>query len=87
MLQKYRSSRLQVFCRKGVLRNVETFTGKNLCLSLLFNKKAGLRTVTLLKKKFWYRGFPVKFSRFLKTTSITEYLRTPSENTCEPADF
>ena len=75
MLQKYRSSRLQVFCRKGVLRNFEKFTGKHLCQSLLFNKVAGLRTVALLKKRFWYRCFPVNFSKFLKTLSITEHLR------------
>ena len=75
MLQKYRSSRLEVFCRKGVLRNFERFTGKHLCQSLLFNKVAGLRTVTLLKKRLWYRCFPVNFSKFLKTPSITEHLR------------
>ena len=75
MLQKYRSSRLEVFCRKGVLRNFEKFTGKHLCQSLLFNKVAGLRTVTLLKKRFWCRCFPVNFSKFLKTPFITEHLR------------
>ena len=75
MLQKYRSRSLEVFCRKGALRNFEKFTGKHLCQSLLFNKVAGLRTVTLLKKRFWYRCFPVNFSKFLKRPSITEYLR------------
>ena len=75
MLQKYRSSRLEVFCRKDVLRNFEKFTGKQLCQSLFFNKVVGLRTVTLLKKRFWYRCFRVNFSKFLKTPSITEHLR------------
>ena len=75
MLQKYRSSRLEVFCRKGVLTNFKKFTGKHLCQGLLFNKVAGLRTLTLLKKRFWYRCFPVNFSKFLKTPSITENLR------------
>ena len=74
MLQKYRSSRLEVFCRKGVLRNFEKFTGKHLCQSFLFNKVAGLRTATLLKKRFWYRCFTVNFLKFLKTPSITEHL-------------
>ena len=74
MLQKYRSSRLEVFCRKGVLGNFGNFTGKHLCGGLLFNKVAGLRTVTLLKKRFWYRCFPVNFSKFLKTPFITENL-------------
>ena len=71
---KYRSSRLEVFCRKGVLRNFGNFTGKHLCRGLLYNKVAGLRTVTLLKKRFWYRCFPVNFSKFLKTPFITENL-------------
>ena len=75
MLQKYRNSRLEVFCRKGVLRNFEKLTGKHLYQSLLFNKVAGLRTATLLKKRFWYRCFPVNFSKFLKTPSITEHRR------------
>ena len=75
MLQKYRSSCLEVFCRKGVLRYFKKFTGKHLCQSFLFNKVAGLRTVTLLKNRFWYRCFPVNFSKFLKTPSITEHLR------------
>ena len=74
MLQKYRSSRLEVFCRNDVLRNFEKFIVKHLCQSLLFNKVAGLRTVTLLKKGFWYRCFPVNFSKFLKTPSITGHL-------------
>ena len=40
-----RSSRLQVFCEKAVLRNFAKFTGKHLCQSLFFNKVAGpLRT-------------------------------------------
>ena len=75
MLQKYRSSRLEVFCRRGVLRNLEKITGKQLCQSLLFNKVAGLRTVNLLKKRFWYKCFPVNFLKFLKTPSIIEHLR------------
>ena len=38
-----RSSRTEVFCKKGVLRNFAKFTGKHLCQSLFFNKVAGLR--------------------------------------------
>ena len=74
MLQKNRSSCLEVFCRKGILRYFKKFTGKHLCQSLLFNEVAGLRTVTLLKKRFWYKCFTVNFSKFLKTTSTTEHL-------------
>ena len=32
--EAYRTSRLEVFCKKGVLKNFANFTGKNLCQSL-----------------------------------------------------
>ena len=37
-----KSSRPEVFCKKGVLRNFTKFTGKHLRQSLFFNKVAGL---------------------------------------------
>ena len=50
----FRSSRPEVFCEKGVLRNFAKLTGKHLYLSLFFNKVAGLMPATkptiLLKK-------------------------------------
>ena len=56
-----RSSRLEVFCRKGVLRNFTKFTGKHLRHSLLFNEVAGLlpsyrnqSTVLLCKLIDWF---------------------------------
>ena len=56
-----RSSRLEVFCRKGVLRNFTKFTGKHLRHSLLFNEVAGLlpsyrnqSTVLLCKSIDWF---------------------------------
>ena len=45
-----RSSRPEVFCKEGVLRNFARFTGKQLCQSLFFNEVAGLRPAILLKK-------------------------------------
>ena len=39
--------------KKGVLRNFEKLSGKCLCQSLFFNKFAGLRSATLLKKRLW----------------------------------
>ena len=49
----FRSSRPEVFCKKGVLRDFAKFTGKHLCHSLFFNKVAGL------KNSFSYRTPPV----------------------------
>ena len=62
-----RSSHQRCSMKKGVLRNFTKFTGKHLCQSLLFNKVAGLRPATLLKKRLWHRCFPVNFAKFLRT--------------------
>ena len=62
----------QVFCEKGALRNFAKFTGKHLCQSLFFNKVAGLRPATLLKRRLWHKCFPANFAKFL---NFTEHLR------------
>ena len=41
--------------RKGVVRNFTKFKGKHLFHSLFFNKVAGLRSATLLKKRLYHR--------------------------------
>ena len=43
-------SHQEVFCEKGVLESFTKFTGKHLCWSLFFNKVAGLRPESLLKR-------------------------------------
>ena len=81
-----RSSRPEMFCKKGVLRNFAKLTGKHLWarVSFLVNcrpkawnfiKKETLRPATLLKKRLWYRCFPVNFAEFLRTPFLTEYIR------------
>ena len=40
---------------------------KNNYASLYFNNVAGLRTSTLLKKRFWHWCFPVNFAKLLRT--------------------
>ena len=69
-----KSSRPEVFCKKGVLRNFTKFTGKHLCRSLFFNKVTGLRSATLLKERLWPRYFPVNFAKFLRTPFLKEHL-------------
>ena len=60
-----RSSRPDVFCKKGVLRNITKLTGKHLCQSIFFNKVAGL-----CKK----RGV---FSEFCEMSNNTIFYITP----------
>ena len=68
-----RSSRPEVFCKKGVLRNFEKFTGKHLCQSLFFNKVAGLR-LFFIKKETLAQVFSCEF---LDISKNTFYCRTP----------
>ena len=69
-----RSSRPEVVCIKVVLRNFTKFTGKDPWQSLFFNKVAGLRPATLLKKRLWNKCFPVIFAKSLRTSFLTEHL-------------
>ena len=73
-LTNFRSSRREVFCKKGVLRNFTKFIGKHLYQSLFFNKVAGLRPATSLKKRLWYKFFPVNFVKFQRTPFFTEHV-------------
>ena len=46
----------------------------HLCKSLFFNKVAGPRPATLLKKTLWQRCFPVNFVKFLRAPFCIEHL-------------
>ena len=59
-----RSSRWEVFCKKGAFKNFAKFTGKHLCQCLFLNKVANLRPGNLLKSRLWHRYFPVNFVKF-----------------------
>ena len=54
-----------MFCRKDVIRKFAKFTAKQMCQ----------RPATLLKKRLWYRCFPVNFAKFLRTPFFTEHFR------------
>ena len=73
-LDYIRSSRPEVFCKKGVLRYFAKFTGKHLSQSLFFNKVAGLRPTTLLKKRLWHRCFRKNFAKFQRTPFFIDHL-------------
>ena len=49
----YRTSRPEMFCKNGVLKNLAKLTG--------------LRPEGVLKKRLQHRCFPVNFAKFLRT--------------------
>ena len=65
-----RSSRPNVFCKKGVFRQFAKFTGKHLCQSLFFNKVAGLRpkACNFIKKESLAQVFSCEFCEISKNT-------------------
>ena len=76
-LEFSRNSHHRCSIKNRVLKNFTKFTGKHLCQSLFFNKAAGLRSATLLKKRLWHRYFPVhlvKFSRIPFLQNISGWL-------------
>ena len=56
----------EMFYKKAVLKTFDIFTGKHLFCSF-FNKVAGLRPVSVLKKRLQHRYFPVNIAKFLRT--------------------
>ena len=77
-MNRFRSSRPEVFCKKGVLRNFAKFTGKHLCQSLFFNKVAGLWPLAcnFIKKEILAQVFSREFCKISKNTFFTEHLWT-----------
>ena len=68
----------EVFCKKGVLKNLSKFTGKHLCQSLVFNKVAGATCKVTVAQVF-----PVNFAKLLKSTFLNGHLReTASVHKC-----
>ena len=55
----------------SVLKNLANFTGKHLCQSLFFNKVAGVRPATLLKKTL-AQVFSSEFCEIFKSTYFHE---------------
>ena len=68
-----RSSRPEVFCKKGVLKKLVKFKGKYLCQRLFFNKVAwacNFIKIETLAHTFFYRTLPVAASGLGLISSI-----------------
>ena len=71
MICMYRSSRPEVFCKKGVFRNFAKCTRKPPKKQV--PKREFIKT--LFKKRLWHSCFPVNFTKFLRTPFLIEHLR------------
>ena len=71
-MKKLEAATRGVLSKKVFLKISQIFQ-ENTCWRVFFKKVAHLRAATLLKKRLWYRCFPVNFMKFLKTP----FYRTP----------
>ena len=69
-----RRSHRRCSVKKDVLKSTAKITENHLLQSFFFNKVAGFRPATLLKKRLWHMCFPVNFMKFLRTPFL---YRTP----------
>ena len=77
LLVAFRSSPMEVFCRKNVLGNFAKLTGKHLHERLSFNIKMqalDLRPENLLKR-LWHRCFSCEFCEISKNSFFRKHLR------------
>ena len=68
------SSRPDVFCKKGVLRNFAKITGKQLCQSLCFNKVAD-QACNFIKIETLAQVFSCEFGEISRNTFFSLHLR------------
>ena len=67
-LMIFSSSRPEVFCKKGALRNFAKLTGKHLRQSLFFNKIAGIKASNFIEKETLAQVFSCEFCEISKNT-------------------
>ena len=63
---KYKSSLRRCSVKRGVLKNFAIFHRKTLVLESLFNKVAGLKACSFIKKRLQNRCFSVNIMKFLR---------------------
>ena len=66
---------LQKCSVKKVFLEISEHSQENTCARVsFFNKVAGLKPATLLKKRLWHRCFPMNAVKFLRTPFHIEHL-------------
>ena len=70
-----KSSCPEVFYEKSLLKSFGKFKGQKSCVGVSFLiESPALSRATLLKKKLWFRCFPMNFMNSLRTPISTEQL-------------
>ena len=65
----------QMFFKRGVLKNFAIFTGKTSMLEYRFNKVAGLKVCSFIKKRLQHCCFPLNVRKLSGTAFFIEDLR------------
>ena len=73
VLRDFRSSRPEVFYKKGVLRKFANFTEKHLCQSLFLIKLKS--ACNFIKNVALAQMFSCEFTKFLRTSFLIEHIR------------
>ena len=60
-------------CEEKVFLESSQNSLENTAVRVFFNKVAGLRPATLLKKRLWHRCFPMNYVKFLRMPFSTEH--------------
>ena len=76
MSTSYRSSREEVFCKKGFLKNFAKFTEKELCQSLHSKKVSGLSLQIYCKKKTLTPVLSCEIGKIFRSSCFIEHLWT-----------
>ena len=62
----FRSSHQKCSIKKAILKHFVIFTGKHLCMGLLFNKVAGHQTCSFIKKRVQHRYYLANIRKFIR---------------------
>ena len=84
--QMFSSSHRECSIKKVLLKNFVKFTGKHLCQSLFFDKVAGPRPATLLKKETLAQVVSWEFCDILNNTFSPEH-QLATTSGCFPVHF
>ena len=72
-----KTSRTEVFCKKGALNHLVKFTEQSLLRGYFSIKVVSLQSATLLKRRLQHKCFPVNVVKYLRTPILIK--KTPED--------